>query len=410
MLEVLTHTLPNGLQLVMEPNPAVGSLAMSMRLPAGLAYEPVDQLGMAEMLAEIMCRGAGGKSAREHSDALDLLGVHRSTSSGLRHLSISATMIADKFEQAVPLLLDMATRPNLDESSLAPTRELALQAIAALQDDPQQRVINTLMQKHLPEPINRIATGEASHIQAMTIEDVRAFWDKGCRPGGAILGLAGRFDPSHIIEVLTQATENWQGETPDVVIADTPARGQYHETSDTTQTHIGLAYDAIPETDADSMLQKTAIAVLSGGMSGRLFTEVREKRGLCYAVYARYMGQRDLGTITAYAGTTTERAQETLDVMLTELERLSEGVMQDEFDRAIIGMKSRLVMQGESTSARSGAIASDYYHLGQARSLDELSAEVEAVRLDALNTFVAEHPMQTMTLSTIGQNALVVAK
>ena len=119
-------------------------------------------------------------------------------------------------------------------------------------------------------------------------------------------------------------------------------------------------------------------------MSGRLFTEVREKRGLCYSVFASYAGHKTYGAVLGYAGTTVPRAQETLDVLVAELKRLSQGVEPDEYERAVVGMKSRLVMQGESTSARARAIAGDQYVYGQPRTLDEWAAKVDAITLGPL--------------------------
>ena len=166
--------------------------------------------------------------------------------------------------------------------------------------------------------------------------------------------------------------------------------------------HIALAYPTVAETDPDSVTQQAAVAALSGGMSGRLFTEVREKRGLVYAVSASYAGQKDRGDIMAYAGTTAPRAQETLDVLTSELRRLSDGIAQDEFDRAVVGMKSRLVMQGESTSARASAIATDQYLYGRPKSLGEHAAEVDAVTLERVNEFVASRRPERMTVTTLG--------
>src|ERR1043165_6716293 len=120
-------------------------------------------------------------------------------------------------------------------------------------------------------------------------------------------------------------------------------------------------------------------------MSGRLFTEVREKRGLCYSVSASYRGDRDYGVVMGYVGTTPERAQESLNVLFAELERIQTPagkVEKDEFDRAKIGMKSRLVFSGESTGARAGALAGDWHRLGRARTLEEMAAEIDKVTLE----------------------------
>ena len=191
----------------------------------------------------------------------------------------------------------------------------------------------------------------------------------------------------------------------------TPARGYHHEREPTSQVHIGVAYDAPAEPEAGCWPERLGTAVLSGGMSGRLFTEVREKRGLCYSVSASYGTDAAFGRTVAYAGTTPERAQQTLDVLMGELARIgrAEGrVEAEEFERAKIGMKSRLVMSGESTSARASALARDWHKLGRARSLEELKASVESVTLERVNAHLSSRGLGRVTVCTIGPEALAM--
>lgn len=404
--DIRTFTLPGGLTLLAEPIEGVQSLGMTLLLPAGTIHEPADRQGAAGVLAELICRGAGGRSAREHSDALDRLGVHRSANAGGRHIQLSATMIGDKLDAALPLLLDMVTRPNLEDKAFAPSRELALQSLAALEDEPQQRAMVNLTRRHFPTPFDRVPTGVREHLEALTADDIRGMWKRCFVPGGAVLAFAGQLDPDELHQRVEQHLADWSGEVDEPVPSGDAERGYQHETSDTAQTHLALAYETVPESDPRSTLQRAATAVLSGGMSGRLFTEVREKRGLCYAVFSRYAGRRDSGTVMTYAGTTPARAQETLDVVTHELRRLGDGIDKDEFQRARVGMKSRLVMQGESTSARAASLASDSYNLGRARSLQEMADEVDAVTLDDLIAFAREHRPEEMTVCSIGPDAL----
>ena len=406
MTQIYQERLPNGLWLLAEPVPAAGSLAMTMLLPAGAAAEPQGQQGVSAVLSEMLFRGAGGLSAREHSDALDRLGVQRDTSVETRHLRLSATMIGSKLDEALPLLLDMASRPNLGEESLEPSRDLCLQEIDALEDEPQERCVLELRERHFPAPLGRSPLGKRDDLESLSLEQVRDFQRLACVPDGAILAFAGRFDWDRLRERVSRQFEGWQGGLTMPQPTTQAQRGYHHLKAETSQVHLALAYDAVAETHPDSVLQKAAAAVLSGGMSGRLFTEVREKRGLCYAVYAAYLGQEDRGSMLGYAGTTTPRAQETLDVMTAELRKLSEGVNASEFERAIVGMKSCVVMQGESTSARAASIARDQSLRGHPRTLEEIAAEVDSVTLEKLERFVREHPAGEMTIVTIGPAAL----
>jgi predicted Zn-dependent peptidase len=149
-----------------------------------------------------------------------------------------------------------------------------------------------------------------------------------------------------------------------------------------------------------------AISVLSGGTSARLFSEVRQKRSLCYSVGASYEAGRDRGLVTLYAGTTPARAQETLDVCLEQIRGLRHGATREEFDRAIVGMRSGIVMHGESTVARASALGLDQFRIGRARSLEERLAEFDAVTLERLNDYMAGRDAGELTVATIGPEAL----
>jgi predicted Zn-dependent peptidase len=153
---------------------------------------------------------------------------------------------------------------------------------------------------------------------------------------------------------------------------------------------------------------RLAIEVLSGGMSGRLFTEVREKRGLVYNVSAGYMSLKGQGSILGYAGTSNERAQATLDTVIHELYRLHEGVSKEELDRAKTGLKASTIMQGESTSARAGAIAHDYFMRGRIRTLDEIKAALDSVTLDQVNAWLKKNPPGPFTIVTVGPKELKI--
>jgi predicted Zn-dependent peptidase len=150
------------------------------------------------------------------------------------------------------------------------------------------------------------------------------------------------------------------------------------------------------------------VGVLSSGSSSRLFTEVREKRGLCYTVYASLHTQRDRASVLCYAGTTAERAQETLDVTVNELQRLGQGIQQAELNRLKARIKSSLIMQQESTSARSGALARDWYHLGRARTLDEVGRRVDELSADSINAFLKKNPPSDLLVVTLGPEPLKV--
>jgi predicted Zn-dependent peptidase len=145
-------------------------------------------------------------------------------------------------------------------------------------------------------------------------------------------------------------------------------------------------------------------------MSARLFTEVREKRGLCYAIGARYHGLKEAAGIMCYAGTTPDKAQETLEVIMAEFGRLYEGISEEEIERAKVGLKSSLILQSESSSSRAGSIGSDYYVLGRVRSLDEIKNRIEQTTVDSVTGFLRNNRFRDFTVVTIGPRELTVGQ
>jgi predicted Zn-dependent peptidase len=153
-----------------------------------------------------------------------------------------------------------------------------------------------------------------------------------------------------------------------------------HIPNEGAQVHIGIMTPTVKPTDKDYYNARLAVSLLSGGMSARLFTEVREKRGLCYAVGAQYHALKETAAIACYAGTTPDKAQETFDVIIAEFNRLAEGISEEEMQRAKTGLKSSLIMQSESSSSRAGG-CNGLLYAGQVRPLDEIKREIDKTAL-----------------------------
>jgi len=406
MSDIVTIQLDCGMPLIAQPIPNVASVALSWLIPAGSAMDPAHRDGQAAALAEIIFRGTGTMTSREHSDALDRLGVQRSSHNQTHHLQIEATLLGSHLTDALPLIAAMVTDPLIADDAVEPVRSLCLQSLEALNDDPQHRAMLRLRERHRPPPFNRHGYGDPSVLETITGEELREAWAQRSCPGGAILAAAGAVDLPELARQLNASLGGFAGHVDEPAQLADAARGYLHLPQDTAQVHIALAYDAPPEAAADSMLERLAVAVLSGSTSGRLFTEVRQKRSLCYSVAASYQAGRDTGLVALYAGTTPQRASDTLRVCAAEIERLCDGVDADEFQRAVTGLKSRLIMQGESTPARALALARDYFRLGRSRTLDELAQSIEAITLDELNRYLARRQFGPFTVVSIGPDPL----
>ncbi len=408
---IRVRVLDCGMPLLVEEMAGVRTAAVSWLLPAGNATDPEGEAGdgWSTLHAELCQRGAGDRDSRAYSDALDRAGVQRAVTPAAVHIVVGGTTMGSRVDEALALFADLVVRPHLPAEALPAVCSLALQSLESLQDDPQHRVTLRLRERHLPPPFNRSGYGNKATFERADITTLRGDWMNRARPVGSILSVAGAVDADELARVLDRLLKGWHGTALDVRASGEAIGGVLHEEDSSNQTHLALGLHAPSEQEPESLLCRLATNILGGETSSRLFMEVREKRGLCYSVSAGYAGGRDRGMVALYAGSTPERAQETLDTMLGELTRFEGGVDEGEFRRAVVGMKSRLVMQGESTAARAAALGSDWYRLGRCRSLDELSAEVDAVTLRQLNAWIASAMgaawRKGMTVCSVGQQA-----
>lgn len=242
----------------------------------------------------------------------------------------------------------------------------------------------------------------------LDIGDVRGFHDRQYGPQGAILAVAGRFDWNELEREVGRLFDDWAPQSVGDPSPGPVEQVPLHVEHDSGQSHIGVAFASIPYRHEQYFEAWAAIGVLSGGMSSRLFTEVREKRGLCYTVSASLHTQRDRAAVFCYAGTTAERAQETLDVTVAELVRLGEGILPGELQRLKARIKSGLIMQQESTSARASSLARDWYHLGRVRPVEEVSQRVDALTADTINAFLRDNPPREFRAVVLGREPLEI--
>jgi predicted Zn-dependent peptidase len=406
---ILSHQYENGLVLVAEPIQSLESVAFSFLTPAGCRYDPDQRDGLAAFSCEMALRGAGNRDSRRFVQELEILGVERNESVGNSHISYGGATLASNLLPALEIYTDLLRRPLMPAEHIEAGRKVVLQELEGIEDEPSHKVMLELRRHHYPEPYGRSSQGEREAIEAITIDDIRDFYSQAVRPNGTILGVAGQLDWPRLVDHVGELLGDWQT-SPEPGLGSGPTRPRLrHIDFESNQTQIGIAYDSVPYSHPDYYQASGAIGVLSGGMSSRLFTEVREKRGLCYSVYASLHTLREQGSVICYAGTSSERAQETLDVTLGELRRLSAGVSANELKRLKARVKSGLIMQQESSAARSSALARDWYHLGTARTLDEVGAIVDALTCESINTYLHENPPQSFTIVTLGPSPLEVS-
>lgn len=403
------HCFPNGLHLIVEPMPDVKSGAFTFLVPAGIIHDPDDGLGTANLLSNLVTRGAGERDSRALTSALDSLGVHRTESTEVFYTSFTAAALGTQLVPALELFADMVRRPRLETEQLEFCKSATLQEIQAIEDEPAQKLFIELRRRALPEPLGRPILGRTEDVSRCTATQTRAFHSREYQPNGAVLGVAGAVKFEEIRDQIGRLMADW-APVPgrdDPVGARQPSSD--HIFSEKVQTQIGIAFESVAYGDDDYFNAHGAVGVLSGGMSSRLFTEVREKRGLCYGVGASYLAMKNCGRILCHASTTNERARETLEVILSELERLRHGIEWDEVRRLQAGLKSSLIMQEESTSARASILARSWFNLGRVRSVEEVARAIDNLSPASILDYLERHPPGNYNILTLGPQSLEAA-
>ncbi len=406
---IRTHVFENGFVLVAEEMCHLESAGFTFLLPAGSIHDPPGKQGLAALTCEMSLRGSGSRDSRQFCDDLENLGIDSGESVSNTHTSFSGSSLAENLHAGLEIYADLIRQPHLPPELLEAGRQTLLQEILSIEDEPSQKLMQELKKQHLRPPYGFPSQGTEPTVEAITHDDIVRFWQTQYVPGGGVLAVAGRFDWDALLDHVQKLFADWPAQH--MIEVSPGGRGQrfLHLPYESNQTHIGIAYESVPYNHPEYFHASAGVGALSSGSSARLFTEVREKRGLCYTVYASYYSTRLEGAVLCYAGTSADRAQATLDVTLEELLRLPQGIEEFELQRLKARVKSALMMQQESSMSRTMALVRDWYHLGRARTRDELGAQIDALTRDSINHYLADHPPQDLTIVTLGSKPLEYA-
>ena len=376
------HRLANGLIVLGERMPWLESVAFTLMIPGGTCRETTPRAGLAGLSLELSQRGAGPWGSREIVEQLDFLGVERSSTVSTFHTTVSMAAMARVLEPALEVAAAMVLEPHFPEEELEEARQSALLELSSIEDDPAQKCFKELKQLRYGEVFGRSSLGTESGLQAISHQDCVDFHARNCRPQGSVLALAGNFDWEQFVKLAEKLFGGWSGHAaaePSPVISH---RGSTHLSHDSQQTHIALAYDSVPYNHPEYYRGRGIVGVLSDGMSSRLFTEVREKRGLVYAVSA---------------------------VTVETIRDIRNGIDPDELSRLKSRVRTSLVMEQESSTSRSSQMAYDWVYLGRVPPRQEVLSEIESLTCENLVEHFLKYPPQGWTLVTIGPEPLEFA-
>ena len=400
--------LDNGLVILGQPMENLASVAFNFSIPCGQRYIPTGKAGAANILSDWLLKGTQHKSGKELITALDSLGIHHSCSGGTSFLTLSAALEASNLSKVLPLYSEMIFEPGFDADQFEFSKESAIQELTGLDDDPRQLVMLKLKENFYPDPLGQSPLGKLEDLKTLTAQQTKDIYFDKLDLSNSIFSIAGKYDFDDLTRQFKELFScKTQGQTPEI----TPQQKYHnytHQHNDGAQVHIGLMCPTVTIDSPEYYNAKIAVAILSGGMSSRLFTEVREKRGLCYAVGANYNTVKGYAGIGCYMGTTSEKAQETYDVTLEQFQNLAKGITQQELDIAKTGIKSSLIMSNESSLARASALTNDYHLLGELRTLEQIKQSIENVKISSVVEFLEANPLKDFTVFSIGPSEIKV--
>ncbi len=400
------HQLPNGIEMIGQYMPSLSSTTFGFQLEAAAVHEPEEKPGLAHLFEYMLFQGTKQKDARTLNEAFESLGARKGASTGLETAQVWSQIVHTKFDATFELFHEILLASTFPREELEQMRNIVLQEIRRHEDEPMSRIFELVRANfYRGTSLGRPMLGTTESINGLQRKDLQEFWKARYQPNNLLFSIAGKFDWDHVVEQMQHFFGSWEGHaTPSPKQTLNPTTSVSLEHQEGKQEHLGMMFPFPSYTDPDYYAGMVISEVLGGNMASRLFVEVREKRGLVYGVSASLAGNKQIGAMRIYAGTTPEQGRECLQVILNELRKLEQdGITADELERAKVQLKSENVMRGEGSAARMGAIARSWWYERKLRTIQETKEAIDAVTQEqVLNVLHRFSPLNPLTIAAIG--------
>ena len=378
------HTLANGVRVVCDPMPGLETLALSVVVGRGSRWETPAQSGWAHLLEHMVFKGAGDRSARDIVEVIEAEGGQINAATGHDRTSYQVRALSDGLKLGAEVISDLVWRPSLRADDLEREKTVINQEIAEAADTPDDLVFELAQaQAFAGQPLGRPILGAPKTVASATSESLKAFHAGLYGPDAIVIGAAGAVDEGDLLSLTEALFSNAATAAPPPAVA--PARfvgGQTAKAKALEQAHLVLLLPAFGVRDPDYFALRLFAEILGGGMSSRLFQEVRENRGLAYAIDAYADTHADAGVLGVYAGTSAEDATEAAKVAAGQVKAMTQGVNAAELSRAKAQMKSATFMARESALARAEQAAGQVLVFDRLFSPNETAQSIDDVTAD----------------------------
>jgi predicted Zn-dependent peptidase len=389
MQKYVVSELDSGQRVITERLTHVRSVALGYWIGAGSRDERPERAGVSHFIEHLLFKGTERYTAQEIAEIFDGLGGELNAATSREHTVVYARVADHHLETAVDLMSDMVFAPALAE--VDSEREVVLEEIAMYEDQPQELVHDLIAEAVFGEhPLGRPVIGTAEVISTISRRAISAYHRSMYVPGNVVFAAAGNLDANELLRLLERAEQK---------VREIPAKGRRVRSplvkapppslrfvrKDTEQYHVCLAAPGIARTDRRRFAASLLDAILGGSASSRLFQEIREKRGMAYAVYSFASQYTDTGQFGLYVGTREENLQDCLTIAAEQIGEIAAGELKpNELDRAKENLKGRILLSMESTSNRMSRLGKSLITDTELLSLDRIVAEIDAVEPDAL--------------------------
>ncbi len=385
------HRLANGFRIVTEHMPGLASASIGIWVNAGGRHEAPKQNGIAHFLEHMAFKGTAKRSALQIAEAIEDVGGYINAYTSREVTAYYARVLEADVPLAMDVIGDILLNPTFDKNEIEIERGVILQEIGQALDTPDDVIFDWLQAQAYPEqPIGRTILGPTERIEAFTRKDLARFVAQHYGPEEMILSAAGAVDHDSIVKL---AEEMFGGMVPTPAFKLAPASfrgGEVRQVKDLEQAHFALAFESPGYRDEEIYVAQIYASALGGGMSSRLFQEVRENRGLCYSIFAQAGAYDDTGMMTVYAGTSGDQVAELSRITIDEMKRAASDMNPAEVARARAQMKAGLLMGLESPSSRAERLARLVQIWDRVPPLEETIARIDAVTTGDVREF-AEH-------------------
>jgi predicted Zn-dependent peptidase len=383
--------LDNGLIVATDPMPHLESAALGVWVGCGPRHERPEQAGLSHMLEHMAFKGTLTRSAKDIATEIEEVGGDLNAYTSREQTAFHARVLKENVGVALDLIADILINPMFDKDELERERDVILQEIGQARDTPDDLIFDYLQEACYPDqPMGWPIFGTEKTVSAFARQDLKSYMGANYRAGGMMLIAAGAVEHARMVDAAETVFKRLPlGQGPQ----SQPARffgGEIRDVRDLEQAHLAFAFQGVASTDPDAVTAQVFATALGGGMSSRLFQEAREKRGLCYAIYAFAQSHRDTGSIGIYAGTSDDKAGDITPLIAAELEAMAKGATEEEAARARAQLRASMLMALESPAARCERVAGHLFNFGRVLSTKEMTARVDAVDAQMLRRFATK--------------------